>query len=127
MAGAPAATLNAAIDGVAALGTYISLHTADPGTTGTSEVSGGSPAYSRKQTTWGASAAGVKTGSAQTFDIPGAITIGWYGVWTAGTGGTWVTGGPLRNAGNTANITESYTQQGQYALTPKLTADNLVL
>lgn len=127
MAGAPAATLNAALDGVSALGAYISMHTADPGTTGASEVTGGSPAYARKLTTWGTAAAGVKTGSAQTFDIPGSTTIGYYGVWTAASGGTWVTGGPLRNAGNTANITESYTQQGQYALTPKLTADNLIL
>jgi hypothetical protein len=127
MAGAPAATLNAALNGVKALGNYISLHTADPGVTGASELAGGSPLYARKQTTWGTPANGVLTGSAQTFDVPAGQTIGWYGVWTAATGGTWVTGGPLRNAGNTTNITETYTAQGQYALTPKMTADNLAL
>jgi hypothetical protein len=34
------------------LALYASLHTADPGTTGTSEVAGGSPAYARKSLTW---------------------------------------------------------------------------
>lgn len=127
MAGAPVATLNAALDAVGALGGWLSLHTADPGTTGAAELTGGSPAYARKQTAWGSAAGGVKTGSAQTLDIPSAKTIGWYGVWTAASGGTWITGGPLRNAANTANITESYTEQGQYALTPKLTADNIAV
>lgn len=127
MAGAPVATLNAALDAVGALGGWLSLHTADPGTTGASELTGGSPAYARKQTTWGAASAGVKTGSAQTIDIPGARTIGWFGVWTASTGGTFITSGPLRDAGNSANITETYTEQGQYALTPKLGADNIAV
>lgn len=127
MAGAPIATLDVALNAVAGRGGWLSLHTADPGTTGTSELTGGSPAYARKQTTWGSSSSAVVTGSAQTLDIPPNKTIGWYGVWTASTGGSFVTGGPLRNAGNTANITESYTEQGQYALTPKLTADNIAV
>lgn len=127
MAGAPVATLNAALTAVGALGGWLSLHTADPGTTGASELSGGSPAYARKQTTWGTASNAVLTGSAQTIDIPASRTIGWFGVWTAASGGTFVTGGPLRNAGNTANITESYTEQGQYALTPRLTSDNIAV
>ena len=127
MAGAPVATLNAALDAVAALGNWVALHTADPGTTGANELTGGSPAYARKQTTWGASAAGVKSGSAQTFDIGPGKSIGWYSVWTAASGGTFITSGPLRNAANTANITESWTEQGSYALTPRLSADNLAL
>lgn len=127
MAGAPAATLNAALSAVGALGGWVSLHTADPGTTGASELSGGSPAYARKQTTWGTPSAGVMTGSAQTLDVPASTTVSYFGVWTASSGGTWITGGPLRNAGNTANITETYTGQGQYALTPRLTADNIAV
>lgn len=127
MAGAPVATLNTALDAVGALGGWLSLHTADPGTTGAVELTGGSPAYARKQTAWGAAVNAVKTGSAQTLDIPPNKTIGWFGVWTAASGGTWITGGPLRNSGNTANITEAYTEQGQYALTARLTADNIAL
>jgi hypothetical protein len=133
MAGAPTATLDLALNGVAPTGSgtnaWLSMHTADPGLTGASEVpgTGGSPNYARKQTTWAAASAGVKTGSAQTFDIPPGTTVGWFGVWSAATGGTWITGGPLRNTGNTANITETYNQQGQYALTPRITADNIAV
>lgn len=48
MAGLTAATKETAALAVTALGAYVSLHTADPGTTGTSEATGGSPAYARK-------------------------------------------------------------------------------
>ena len=40
---------------------WISLHTLDPGTTGTSEATGGSPAYARKQTSWTAGASDGST------------------------------------------------------------------
>lgn len=131
MAGAPTSTLDLALNGVAPTGSttnaWLSLHTTDPGTTGANELTGGTPAYARKQTTWAAASGGVKTGSAQTLDVPGARTIGFFGVWSASSGGTFITSGPLRNAGNTANITESFTEQGQYALTPRLTADNIAV
>jgi len=55
-------------------GTWIGLATSNPGatTTPTGEVTGGSPAYARKQTTWGAAAAGAITGTAVTIDTPAA-------------------------------------------------------
>ena len=51
---------------------WIGLATADPGTTATpsNEATGGSPAYARKQTTWGTATASVITGSAVTVDLP---------------------------------------------------------
>jgi hypothetical protein len=60
-----------------------SLHTADPGTTGASEVTGGSPAYARKALTWAAGTAGdgVVTSSA-TFDVPGGVTVTHAGLWS---------------------------------------------
>ena len=129
----PTSSLDLALNGVCPTGSttnaWLSLHTGNPGTTGANELltTQGSPAYGRKQTTWAASSGGVKTGSAQTIDIPPGKTIGWYGIWSAQTGGTFIGGGPLRNAGNTANITETYTEQGQYALTPRLTADDIAV
>jgi hypothetical protein len=69
---------------------YASLHTADPGTTGTSEVTGGSPAYARKALTWSAGLVdGVVTASA-TFDVPSGVTVTHAGVFTAVTGGTFL-------------------------------------
>jgi hypothetical protein len=69
---------------------YASLHSADPGTTGTSEISGGSPAYARKALTWTAgSVDGVVTATA-TFDIPAGTGTTHAGLWPTSTGGTFL-------------------------------------
>ena len=69
--------------------THASAHTADPGTTGASEVTGGSPAYARKPITWNAGAEdGVYTSNPVTIDIPAATTITHIGLWSALTAGT---------------------------------------
>lgn len=68
---------------------YMSLHTADPGSTGASEVTGGSPAYARKAITWGAAANGAISGSV-TFDVPASTTVTYAGLWSAATAGTFV-------------------------------------
>lgn len=78
----------------AARGTYISMHTGDPGTTGANEATGGSPAYARKQTTWGAASAGSAVGSQVSFDVA-AGTYTHFGVWSAVTGGTFRGGNAL--------------------------------
>lgn len=67
---------------------YVSLHTADPGTTGASEATGGSPAYARKPVTFTAgSSDGTVSGTAVVFDVPaGTYThIGLFDSVTAGT------------------------------------------
>lgn len=70
------------------LAAYGSLHTSDPGTTGTSEVVGGS--YVRVLISWGtagATAPGVIIGVA-TFNVPASTTVTWGGAWSAITAGT---------------------------------------
>jgi len=58
---------------VTAMGGLISLHTADPGVTGASEVAGG--AYARLTTTWaGGAVDGVVQGSQVEFDAPASAT-----------------------------------------------------
>jgi hypothetical protein len=104
---------NAALDGVAALGAYISMHTANPGATGASEVVGGS--YARIQTTFGASANGQKTGSQVTLSIPTGTTITHWGMWTASGGGSFICGGAL-------SASAVYVSPGTYNFTPTLTA-----
>lgn len=70
--------------------THASLHSADPGTTGTSEISGGAPAYARKPITWAAGTSdGVVTGSV-TFDVPASVATTHAGLWTALTAGTFL-------------------------------------
>ncbi|OZC62373.1 hypothetical protein CH267_02210 [Rhodococcus sp. 06-621-2] len=94
MAIAVTATKNALAAAYAAQGAWLSLHTATPGTTGASEATGGSPAYARKQTTWGTASGSTIAGSEVTFDAPAGSYTHW-GLWTAQTGGTFIDGGAL--------------------------------
>lgn len=64
---------------------WVSLHTADPGTTGTSEATGGS--YARVQGTWTSSTGGVLTMAELTFNAPTG-TFTYAGLWSASTAGT---------------------------------------
>ena len=90
---------------------FASLHSADPGTSGTvAELSGGTPGYARKGLTWGSAASGVvSTTSAVTFDVPAAVTVAYVAFWTASTGGTFL--------GSQQVVAEAYTGQGTYSLT----------
>jgi hypothetical protein len=87
------AVLNLAVDAVATAGTWISAHTADPGTTGTSEVTGG--AYARQQTTWGTASGGSRVGSQVTIPIPTGTTVTHIGIWSASTAGTFREGASI--------------------------------
>jgi hypothetical protein len=98
----------------AGLGTWISLHTASPGTTGASEATGGSPAYARKETEWSAGGEdGVVTGTSVIIDVP-AGTYTHIGLWDAASGGNLI---------DTAALGSSVTMssQGQVVLTPTFT------
>lgn len=97
--------------------TWISLHTGDPGTTGASEVAGGSYARVRvnqDSTTspyWddAASAAMVQVGAVTFPEGGGDASVTHFGVWTASTDGTFVRGGAL-DTGFTygANVTPEF-------------------
>lgn len=107
------AARNAAAAAVGGVAGWVSFHTADPGGTGTNEVTGGT--YSREQTTYGSPAGGSVVGSQVTADIPAATTITHWGLWSAASGGTWQGGWALTTP-------ESYGGAGQYLFTPTITA-----
>ncbi len=66
---------------------YVSLHSADPGLTGANELTGGTPAYARKQAAFDAAAAQHSQNSAAIlFDVPAGDVVGW-GIWDAATAG----------------------------------------
>ena len=88
---------NTLCDAYKGAGTWLSLHTASPGSTGANEATGGSPAYARKQTTWGSSSGGAVTGSSVTFDVAAGTYTHW-GLWTASTAGTFLDGGALSSS-----------------------------
>jgi hypothetical protein len=70
--------------------THVSVHTADPGTTGANEATGGSPAYARIPIVWSAGGVdGVYQSQLISIDLPaGSYTH--VGLWTALTGGTFL-------------------------------------
>lgn len=78
---------NAALDAIATF--YVGAHDDYPGDDGSHELSGGAPAYARKQVNPGAAAAGARI-SAETpsLDIP-AGTLSWLSVWSAAAAGTY--------------------------------------
>lgn len=87
---------------------YVSLHTADPGETGASEVTGGS--YARQQAAFGAAASGAVTNSALiSFTGMPAATVTHAAIWDAVSGGNCLWVGALSASqavlvGNTATI-----------------------
>ena len=110
--GGPRAISTANGASVATASTYISLHTADPTTTGGSEATGGSPAYARKLVTWNAAtfSAGIETVTSAvsaTFDVP-AGTYAWFGIWDAASAGNYLMGGTCTS--------QVFSAQGQYAI-----------
>lgn len=96
------------------LGTYIGLATASPGSTATptGEVTGGSPAYARKATTWGSASGGAITGSAVTIDTP-AATVTYILLASASSGNNMID-----NASVTSVVMSG---QGQIVVTPTYT------
>lgn len=100
---------NAMLDALAGVAVFASLHTADPGTTGANEVSGGSPAYARKAITWNSAAAGALDNNANpVFDVPAGTTITHVGLWSAASAGTFY--------GSFDITDETFGAQGTYTL-----------
>lgn len=91
---------NELLDAALAVGSYVSsavytsLHTADPGETGSSEVTGGS--YVRKSTTFSAASGGTTSNTAQLewTNMP-AVTVTHVGLWDALTAGNFLWSGSL--------------------------------
>lgn len=89
---------------------YVSLHTADPGYTGASELTAGGFSYSRKSVVASAASgrATANTGALTWLNLP-AATITYVGVWDNSTSGNFLWGGALVtpktvNAGDTLEI-----------------------
>ena len=114
MAIAVATTRQSLADQYKTLGTWVGLATADPGTsaTPTSEATGGSPAYARKQTTWTSATGGVVNGSAVTIDVP-AGTYTYVILCSAASGANMI------DKSSITSVTMS--AQGQIVVTPTFT------
>lgn len=111
MAGLTDTVVHAMLDNQLPAGSAsLSLHSGDPGNTGTNELSGGSPAYARKTVTLIAAASRAKTYStgAVTFDVPIGATAAYVGVWISG----------VYKGGFKLSQSAFYPAQGTYVLQP---------
>lgn len=106
MAGIVAAGLNAAANGFAAAFPYLAIHTADPGSTGTSPS-----AAARVAAAWTSASSGQITSSNKAFTGGAASGPATYlGYWSASTGGTF--GGSRALTGD-----QTFNASGQYTVT----------
>lgn len=100
--------LNAQVAGLTAVASYASLHTAEPNTSGSNEVTGGS--YTRESISWGSASNGTALSSGQiVFDVPGSTTITHLGYWSAASGGTFYGSRQL-------NAQQTYATDGTYTI-----------
>lgn len=87
---------------------YVSAHTADPGESGTSEVTGGT--YARKSITFSAASAGnLDSSNVPVLDIPASTTVTHVGYWSAVTGGNFLASSGITN--------ETYSNAGTLTVT----------
>lgn len=81
---------------------YLSLHTADPGETGSNEATGGS--YARQSAAWNSASSGSATNSGTvTFSAMPAGTWTHFGIWDASSTGNFLWGGSLTASKTTAS------------------------
>jgi len=112
MALASAAAENAALNGLAGVGSTnvipdVSLHTATPGTTGASE-NANSGSYAQQACSWNAASGGSMTNStALTFSTLGTVAVTHIGTWSSATygAGTYAIGAALGSSVTAASIT----------------------
>jgi hypothetical protein len=101
---------NGAANGLTALCSDESLHTASPSTTGANEVTTTGAIYARQATSWASASGGsAATSASQTWTIPASTTVAYTGWWNASTSGTYEFGAPL-----SASVT--FTGQGTYTI-----------
>jgi hypothetical protein len=103
---------HAMLDHLATLATRLSLHSGDPGASGTAnEITGGSPAYARQAIAWNAAAAGsLDSSNVPEFDVPGGDTpVSHWGLWN--------TAGTVFYGSGAFPDTETFAGQGKYQVT----------
>lgn len=98
--------LEAAVGGAFVPGTtyYLSVHSADPGTTGASEFSGGG--YARQPIVFAAGSSDGVIASNAAITVPNAGTVAatYFGIWTTASTGTYKGGGLLGSPVTAASI-----------------------
>jgi hypothetical protein len=101
---------NLMLDALFGLPLYASLHSDVPNSSGSNELTGGSPAYARKSIAFLDAASGEVSRNPTpvvTFDIPAGSAAAFVGLWSADTGGTFHGYAPT-NGGILSNVAMAY-------------------
>lgn len=104
---------NALVDAYKAQATHAALATTVPAASAGTEPSGGSPAYARKPSNWGATSNSAATAAPTAFDVPSGTTIAGAQFFNALTAGTYLDGGSVPS--------QPFASQGTYTLTATIT------
>lgn len=104
--GASTTVANQALDSITGgalnCATHVQLHSADPGTTGASELG----STTRQACSWNAAASRAKTNSSSlSFTTPGTTPATHFGTWSAVSAGTFGIGGALSSSITAVTIT----------------------
>lgn len=92
---------------------YVGLNSADPGTTGASEISGGSPAYARDAITWGAESAGaIANSTSMSLNVPASTTVDYFNTNSTST----ISGGTGYQIGGALNASVTFNSQGTFTI-----------
>lgn len=93
---------------------YMAVFSTTPGASAGTELTGGSPAYARKASNWGAVANSAVTAAPAAFDIPSGGVAAGLGFYTAATAGTYLDGVGVTSqtfsSQGTLTVTATYTQ-----------------
>lgn len=93
--------------------TFAALFTTVPSTTAGTEVTGGSPAYSRVASNWGTTSASSVTAAPGAFNVPASTSLAGAGFYDAVTAGNYLDGGAV--------TPQTFSSQGTYTLTATYT------
>lgn len=104
---------NALVDAYKAQATHAALYTSTPGAAAGTEPSGGSPAYARRASSWGATSNSSATATPAAFDVPSGVTIVGAGFHSAISAGNYLDGGTVPS--------QPFSSQGTYTLTATYT------
>ena len=100
--------------GLTGVCTNFGLNTADPTTTGGSEVTGGSPPYARPAITWGTASGGsiANATTALTRNVPASTTVGFFSMWNTST----ISGTTGYASGGALSATQTFSTQGTFTV-----------
>jgi hypothetical protein len=106
---------NTLVDAYKTAAAFMAVYSTVPGATAGTELTGGSPAYARRASNWGATANSAATASPAAFDIPSGATCAGIGFHTLATGGVYLDGAAVTSqtfaSQGTLTVTATYTQQ----------------